>query len=298
MPYLLVVSVIWAFSFGLIKTHLAGMPAATITVLRLLLALAVFLPFWRPGRLPARLAGALTLTGAVQYGLMYLCYLAAFARLSAHEVALFTIFTPLWVTFWERLGRGALPARFWLAALLAVAGAAVLLVGHGTGGPRPWTGFLLVQASNAAFAWGQTRYRALFPQLSALREEQLFAWLYLGGVLAALPVLLLAGGNGQVLVRLTLPQAAILAYLGVLASGVCFFWWNRGARLVNAGVLAAMNNLKIPLAVLVSLVVFGERADPVRLALSCALAVLAVLVARSENAGRDRRFLNCGAHSN
>ena len=56
-------------------------------------------------------------------------------------------------------------------------------------------------------------------------------------------------------------QWAILVYLGIVASGICFFLWNRGARLVSAGQLAVMNNLKIPLAVAVSLFVFREPAN-------------------------------------
>ena len=49
--------------------------------------------------------------------------------------------------------------------------------------------------------------------------------------------------------------------LGIIASGICFFLWNRGARLVSAGTLAVMNNLKIPLGVAVSLFVFREPAN-------------------------------------
>ena len=282
MPYLILASLVWAFSFGLIKLYLPGVPPALVSVVRLALALLVFLPFWRPARLPGRLAAGLALTGAVQYGLMYLCYLAAFPRLPSHAVALFTIFTPLWVMVFERLGRGRLPGRFWIAAGLAVAGAAVLLFRGGAWSQQAWAGFLLVQGSNACFAWGQVRYRTLAPRLGGVREEQAYAWLYLGGLLAALPVLLLAGGTGQALAKLTATQAAVLVYLGVLASGVCFFWWNRGARRVNAGMLAAMNNLKIPLAVVVALTVFGETAQPGRLTLSCLLLAAALLVARHD----------------
>jgi drug/metabolite transporter (DMT)-like permease len=56
-----------------------------------------------------------------------------------------------------------------------------------------------------------------------------------------------------------------LLYLGALASGIGFFGWNLGARKVNAGTLAVFNNLKIPLAVGVSLTVFGEHTDLPRL---------------------------------
>ena len=47
MVLLLLVSLLWAFSFGLIKTFLGGVDSAFVAAVRLLLALAVFLPFLR-----------------------------------------------------------------------------------------------------------------------------------------------------------------------------------------------------------------------------------------------------------
>jgi drug/metabolite transporter (DMT)-like permease len=61
-----------------------------------------------------------------------------------------------------------------------------------------------------------------------------------------------------------------LLYLGLIASGLGFFLWNRGATRVDAGTLAVMNNAKIPLAVACSLLFFGESPDAnmLRLAIS------------------------------
>ena len=41
--------------------------------------------------------------------------------------------------------------------------------------------------------------------------------------------------------------------------------WNYGARRTNMGTLAVFNNLKIPLAITVSLLFFGEQGDLPRL---------------------------------
>jgi len=56
-------------------------------------------------------------------------------------------------------------------------------------------------------------------------------------------------------------QIYTLLYLGILASGVCFFLWNFGAIKVNAGTLAVFNNLKVPLGVAASIFVFNEDGD-------------------------------------
>ena len=73
---------------------------------------------------------------------------------------------------------------------------------------------------------------------------------------------------------LTAKQAWTLAWLGVLASGVCFFLWNFGARRTNTGALAVFNNVKIPLAVICSLVLFGERPESLaRLGVGCLVII-------------------------
>jgi len=79
-------------------------------------------------------------------------------------------------------------------------------------------------------------------------------------------------------------QWAVLGYLGVLASGICFFLWNIEAAKVAAAMLAVMNNLKIPLAVASSLAFFGESADPARLLGGGALIAIALWIARERKA--------------
>ena len=258
MYLLTVVSLVWAFSFGLIGNQLGGLSPAWLGWIRLALSALVFLPFVR--RLPWKTALTLFATGAVQFGLMYLAYLSSFRYLKSHEVALFTVVTPLFVAGLSDLfGRRFQPWNL-LAACLAVAGAGILKWSQ-IETPAPLYGILLVQASNLCFAAGQLAYRAVLRRLPApLPDHRVFFWLHLGGFAVltplALPLALSAAPPDP-----TPSQWAILAYLGVVASGLCFFLWNRGARLVSAGQLAVMNNLKIPLAVAVSLFVFREPAN-------------------------------------
>jgi drug/metabolite transporter (DMT)-like permease len=278
MIYLTVVSLIWAFSFSLIKTRLPGLDPALVAWARLVIPIPLFLPFFRPRGLPVRLMARLILTGAVQYGLMYLAYLQAFRYLDAYQVALYTILTPIYVALLDDLCRRRFkPADFW-AAVLAVGGAAVITY------QRPafrgiLTGFLLVQLSNLCFAAGQIDYRNLRPRFRALKDREVYALLFLGGAMATGPAVTLAGSWGQ-FARLSLSEAGTLLYLGAVASGLGFFWWNKGAVQTSAGTLAVFNNLKIPLAVAVSLLVFGEEADPVRLILGGAVIVAGLLLAR------------------
>jgi drug/metabolite transporter (DMT)-like permease len=185
MPYLLVVSLVWAFSFGLIKGRLSGIDPTAVAVLRLVLSLLVFLPFVRLRAAPRKLQVRLAAIGAVQFGIMYVLYLHAFAYLQAFEVALFTITTPLFVALldsaWERR---FVPVHA-IAAVLSVAGAAVIVWQHGaTGGAV--LGVLLVQASNLCFAAGQLAWKRVRARLAPeTRDSAVFAWLYAGAVVSA-----------------------------------------------------------------------------------------------------------------
>jgi drug/metabolite transporter (DMT)-like permease len=207
---------------------------------------------------------------------MYLAYNESFRFLKSHEVAVFTLTTPIFVTLladaFDRTLRG--PAVG--AAVLAVLGGAAIVV---TSAPTAgtFTGVVLIQLSNLAFALGQVLYRRLRATRPELRDRDVFALVYLGAFALTLPVSL--ARTDFAALPLTPPNLAILFYLGLIASGLGFFLWNIGATRVPAGTLAVMNNAKIPLAVAVSLLVFGETADLTRLAIGGAVLGLAVWLA-------------------
>lgn len=281
MPYLIAVSLIWALSFGLIKGRLAGLDSAFITAVRLGLALLVFLPLLRPRGLGLRRTLQLMALGGLQFGLMYLAYNESFRHLQAYEVALLTLTTPVMVTLLADALQRRWHPRSLAAALVAVAGTAVVVFQDKALAPT-LAGVLWVQLSNLAFAAGQVGYKRWREAEPAWRDRDVFAWLYAGGAALALLVLLARGGVPD---ALNASQALTLLYLGVVASGLGFFLWNVGATRVSAGQLAVMNNAKIPLAVACALLVFGERADPLRLLVSLVLLGLAVWLADRRSMG-------------
>ncbi len=270
MLLLLIASIIWAFSFGLIGKTLDGVPGSFLACVRLALATCIFLPVLR--RVPQRQMWALLIIGAVQFGLMYICYNQSFVYLQPHEVALFTVFTPVYVTLLDDARCRRVSWNALLAALLAMVGAAMVLWQHGIL-QAPWRGFLLVQGSNFCFAVGQLAYCAWARGKDRPDDRAVMGWLYLGGVVVSLPWAVIAVLHGTVV--LSRVQMAAVVYLGVIASGVGFFLWNAGARRTSAGVLAVCNNLKIPFAAVISLLVFGGKANPVFLLVGGLLFVVA-----------------------
>jgi carboxylate/amino acid/amine transporter len=275
MALLIIVTLIWGFSFGLIKGNLTGIDPYFVAFVRMALSLLVFLPFLRIRRLPGGAFGKLLVTGVIQFGIMYIAYFLAFQTLQAYEVALFTILTPIYVILIDDAFQRKFHYQFLLTAAIAVVGTAVISYSGITSGAL-LTGFLLVQVSNIAFAFGQVYYRRVMRPLDDYRDQEVFGVLYLGAFLiTGLSCLALTNWST---VQLGFTQYWTLIYLGVIASGLSFFLWNKGARQVDAGTLAIFNDLKVPVAVLISVVFFGESVNLINLAVGGAIVLLALVI--------------------
>lgn len=226
MPALLLTSFIWALSFGLLGNCLSGLPASFVALARMAGSFAVFLPFVR--KAPLSHAVGMMGIGAVQFGGMYLFYIAAFHYLPSHQVALFTATTPIYVVLIDGLMKKNLPPLHLAAAILAAMGGAGILWKGYSSGNGELTGIVLAQLSNLCFAAGQIAYISLKNSWFGRSEASCFAYAYAGALLVTLPSGLpsgLACWQG-----ISTVQWWLLAYLGVIASGVCFFLWNYGAR--------------------------------------------------------------------
>ncbi|CSC57179.1 MadN protein [Vibrio cholerae] len=62
-----------------------------------------------------------------------------------------------------------------------------------------------------------------------------------------------------------------MVYLGLIASGLGYFAWNKGACMVNAGALAIMNNALVPAGLVVNILIWNREVDLVRLSLGGAI---------------------------
>jgi len=275
MLYLLIVSGIWGFSFVIIKGALVSLDSNFVSFVRMLLSFVFFLPFIRSAgiRLPDKLR--LLFIGGVQFGLMYVSYVAAYQYIPAHVIALLTTTTPLFVTVFNDLFRRKIHAVFLFASLLAVAGGAIVKLPEQSLSAN-LHGIFLVQVSNAAFAFGQIAYKRMMDSSGIAQDKKVFGFMYGGGILVT--GLFSAATTDFHRLSVSPPQWIALLYLGIIASGLCFFLWNLGARRVNEGTLAVMNNLKIPIGVVASLVILKESTDYWRLLFGCAFLGLALWV--------------------
>jgi carboxylate/amino acid/amine transporter len=280
MVYLIIVSIVWGFSFGLIKGQLTGIDSHFVSFARIFISLLVFAPFIRLRGLKRKAAARLVLTGMMQFGVMYITYIYSFRFLKSYEVALFTIFTPLYVTLVDNTLQKRSNRLNILTTLLAMAGTAVIVL-QGLPQGSLVQGFLLVQVSNLCFAFGQVYYKQIMAQVPGHKDREVFGLLYLGGAaITALSAGIFTDWSSLALGR---NQIFTLLYLGIIASGICFFMWNFGGRKVDTGSLAIFNNLKVPVAIAISLLFFGEQASLPNLLIGGLIIVAALFINEAGN---------------
>ncbi|MFP8967316.1 carboxylate/amino acid/amine transporter [Pokkaliibacter sp. CJK22405] len=285
MPYLMGVTLLWAFSFSLIGVYLAGQVDSYFSVLtRIGLATLVFLPFLRTRNLHPALAAKLMLVGALQLGLMYIFYYKSFLLLSVPEVLIFTIFTPVYVTLVYDLLNKRFSPGFLLAAMGAVLGAAIIR--WDSLSENYVLGFLVVQGANLCFALGQVGYKVIMErEKKDLPQHTVFALFYVGALIIGSLAYLIWGSDK---LPSTPIQWGVLVWLGAVASGAGYFLWNKGATLVNAGTLAVMNNALIPAGLIVNLLIWNRDADLPRLLGGSIVMFVALML--SERFFSHRRF--------
>ncbi|GGJ95108.1 DMT family transporter [Pseudomonas matsuisoli] len=278
MRYLLVVTVLWAFSFSLIGEYLAGRVDSDFAVLmRVAIAAVVFAPFtlWRG--LPRPLLFGFWIAGALQFGVTYLCLYRSFTVLTVPEVLLFTVLTPLYVTLLDDL----LARRFnpWalVAALVAVGGGVIIRFDRLEG--EYLIGFLLLQLANATFAAGQVLCRRLLLKYPVdVPLHRFFGHFFLGALLLALPSFLLFGDTSKL--PSTAVQWGVLAWMGLFATALGMYWWVKGSVQVNAGTLAVLNELHVPAGLVVNLLIWNRDADLPRLAAGGAVILASLWLSR------------------
>ena len=264
MHLLVIVSFIWAFSFVLIKGNLLGVDASLVSFIRIGLSFLLFLPFLKTDNISFKTKLNLIFIGAIQFGVMYITYIASYQYLPGHMIAFLTTTTPLFITLFNDLFSRKIHPNFWFIAFLSVLGAVVIKYPNQQMKAN-LVGILLIQTSNITFAFGQISYKKVLAEHKNWNDRQIFALLYLGAFLITGLASILTTNFAKV--SINFKQLLILIYLGLIASGVCFFWWNKGAKLVNEGTLAVMNNLKIPLAMIACLIILQEKTDYLRLIL-------------------------------
>ncbi|MBZ7985294.1 EamA family transporter [Campylobacter sp. Cr9] len=273
MFYLWITTFIWAFSFPIIGYFISGkMDSYFAIFIRVFIAFLVFLPLLNRN-IFNKLKLLLILIGSLEIGLMYLFYYNSFRFLSVSEVALFTIFTPFYVSLFYDLFSKKLRAFYLISISISVLGA--FIIKQGEISSDFLKGFLLIQAANIVFGAAQSLYKIVCEKYEIKSHKEIFGYFFLGACIVSLIAFLILGDFSKI--PSDLNSYLALIYLGLIASSIGYFCWNKGATLVNSGTLALMNNAIIPVAILVNLIFFKVDIDFYNFALGSLLMIIAAI---------------------
>lgn len=261
-----------------------GLPPAWVGALRLLMASAFFLLWWLlMPRAPSHGLDARRLLAA---GLCMAVYnLAFFAGVRATGIAAGTAVAigsgPIWAGLLQWAFTRRWPAAaWWGGTLLAVAGGVLLVAEPSSAGGQPLSmgGIGLCLLAGLSYA----AYTLLNKRLVTQADPAQVTGIVFGlAALLALPVAWMSGGAPV----LAGPALAVVAYLGVVATGVSYLLFSRALRHVSGSTGVTLALGEPVTAFVLAVAVVGER--PAWMALAGLLAVLAGLawVIRVETRG-------------
>ena len=256
MAYLIAISILWSFSFGIIKYGLAGIDSSFISFARNVIALAFFISVTiyniKKFSFDLKLVGI----GALQFGLMYIFYIESYQYLPAYLIATFTITTPIYVVLASKYLNGNSLNRNGIYAILLVIIGSYLMRFSSLNLKDYMLGFVLIQCANIFFATGQILFKKWNDKNKDKDIVHNFSQLFFGATLITSIFYFLGSSESAILTQSNLFS---LLFLGIISSGIGFLMWNIGATKVSAEKLAIMNNAVIPIAIFNSYLIFGEE---------------------------------------
>ncbi len=272
MIYLILVSILWSFSFGIIKYGLSGIDSSFISLMRNLIAFLFFASLSLYNFKKFIFDIKLILIGAIQFGLMYVLYIQSYQYLPAYLIATFTITTPIFIgIFSQLLQNKSFSLNGIFSILLVVLGS--LMMRFNIVNPLDyWLGFFLIQCANICFAIGQIMFKKWYSKNTSVDIIYNFSQMFFGAVLITSMFSIINSTNIGLLNTYNL---FALLFLGLFSTGFGFLTWNLGSIQVSNERLALMNNAVIPIAIFNSYLIFGEAINPLLFAPGLVLFYLA-----------------------
>jgi len=258
MIYLIIVSILWSFSFGIIKYGLSGVDSSYISFIRSLIALLFFSSISVYNIKKFSFDLRLILIGGLQFGLMYIFYIQSYAYLPAYLIATFTITTPIFIGLASKYIAHQSISKNGIYAISLVIIGSFLMRKNFVNPLDYWVGFLLIQSANLFFASGQILFKEWKLKNDSTDILYNFSQMFLGATIVTYIFYFLSTSNSN---QLSSENLFALIFLGLISTGLGFLFWNLGSLKVANEKLAVMNNLIIPIAILNSFFIFGEQID-------------------------------------
>lgn len=254
-----VLSLLWGYNWLALKMALAYAAPLTFTVHRTLFgALAVFgLMAWQGKSLRPQSWRAIIMIGFFQVTLNFGASILALVNGGVGRTAVLVFTMPFWTMLmaWPLLGERVRGVQ-WLAVAFVVVGLTLILK------PWDWHDGLVAKlyAVLAGFSWAASAIGAKYMQRKQHFELLNFtAWHMLIGIA---PLALAAALVPARATAWSVEYALLLFYCGVISTALGWIIWLSVLRRLSAGT-ASLNALAIPVIALIgSMLQFGERLDP------------------------------------
>ena len=259
MIYLILVSILWSFSFGIIKYGLSGIDSSFISLMRNLIAFLFFASLSLYNFKKFIFDIKLILIGAIQFGLMYVLYIQSYQYLPAYLIATFTITTPIFIGIFSQLLQNKSFSLSGIFSILLVVLGSLMMRFNIVNPLDYWYGFFLIQCANICFAIGQIMFKKWYSKNTSVDIIYNFSQMFFGAVLITSMFSIINSTNIGMLNTYNL---FALLFLGLFSTGFGFLAWNLGSLQVSNERLAVMNNVVIPIAIFNSFLIFGEAINP------------------------------------
>ena len=259
MIYLIIVSILWSFSFGIIKYGLSGIDSSFISLMRNLIAFLFFASLSLYNFKKFIFDIKLILIGAIQFGLMYVLYIQSYQYLPAYLIATFTITTPIFIGIFSQLLQNKSFSLSGIFSILLVVLGSLMMRFNIVNPLDYWLGFFLIQCANICFAIGQIMFKKWYSKNTSVDIIYNFSQMFFGALLITSMFSIINSTNIGMLNTYNL---FALLFLGLFSTGFGFLAWNLGSLQVSNERLAVMNNVVIPIAIFNSFLIFGEAINP------------------------------------
>lgn len=256
MIYLILVSILWSFSFGIIKYGLGDVNPILLSFLRNLIAFVFFalLTVYNHKRFVFDIK--LIAIGAIQFGLMYVFYISSYQFLPTYLIAAFTISTPIFIMIFSQIINHKPFTLNGICSVFLVLTGSFLIRLTIVNPLDYWIGFILIQLANLFFALGQLLFKEWKSKNKQTDVINNFSQLFFGAVIITFIFNSFYSNSFETINSHHIPW---LLFLGLISTGFGFLAWNLGSIQVSNERLAVMNNLIIPIAIINSFLFFHEQ---------------------------------------
>ena len=260
----LVVMVIWAGNFIVVKSALEVLPPVDFTFLRFLLASVTLLLLlkWREGSigLPRRDLIAMWILGGLGFGIYQILWTTGLTTVAAGDSALIIAATPVLVALLAVIARSDVLTPWKLAGVLVSFVGVAIVIASGPG--LSIGGSIVGEAITLAAAFCWSIYTAFGgPYLRRISPLRATAWATVAGTTVLAPLAILQLGTVD-LGRAGPEVAGAIAYSGMLAAGISNVVVSNGIKVVGPTRTAALQFLVPALAVVLAAVFLAEPIRP------------------------------------